>query len=155
MLSQPTADMYTPKKLSYKLVGDNIDKKVKSRYMRLNGHRNKSFHYFHSFAVQNRIDISSLLDVLPHGCPNHPCKVALGLLSSAQDDKALRQHFVTLISRVLYTHIPFFNFSFDGVIDWHKKHKYYQQMCSKSVVVSTCMCFHIVQYKILLYTCTV
>ena len=86
MFSQPTADMYTPKKLSYKLVDDNIDKTVKSRYMRLNSHRNKSFHYFHSFAVQNRIDISSLPDVLPHRCPNHPYKVVLIILPSAGDD---------------------------------------------------------------------
>ena len=63
MHSQPTADVYIPKKLGYKLVGDNIDKMVKSRYMRLNGHRNKSFHYFHSFAMQNRIDISTLSDI--------------------------------------------------------------------------------------------
>ena len=55
-----THPQLTTKKLGYKLVGDNIDKTVKSRYIRtctcrLNGHPNKSFHFF---AVQNRIDIS-------------------------------------------------------------------------------------------------
>ena len=53
-----THPQLTPKKLGYKLVGDNIDKTVKSRHMRLNDHHNKSFHYFYSFSVQNRIDIS-------------------------------------------------------------------------------------------------
>ncbi len=31
--------------LGYKVVGDNIDKSVRARYMRSEGHRNKSLHY--------------------------------------------------------------------------------------------------------------
>ena len=87
--SQLTIDVPTPNKPGFKLVGDNIDKQVKSTYMRLSGHQNKSFHYFHSFAVQNRIDSSTFVDMMSHGCSNHPFKVALVLLPSADDDKAL------------------------------------------------------------------
>ena len=39
----------------YKLVGDNIDKVVKPRHMRID-HQAKSLHYFHSYAVKDRID---------------------------------------------------------------------------------------------------
>ena len=47
---------------SYKLVGDNIDKCVRAQYIRFeSGHDNKSLHYFHYFAVLNRIDFMKYL----------------------------------------------------------------------------------------------
>ena len=106
------------KKLGYEVVGDNIDKGMKARYMRYDAHCNKSIHYFHSFAVLNRVDFSSLPDEYANMCLNHPYKVALSLLPSADDDRALRKLFVvhTCISSILFTHVPL---SFDGVIDWH------------------------------------
>ena len=124
------------KELGYKLVGDNIDKGVKAKYMRFGDHCNKSIHYFHSFAVQNRVDFSFLPDVLPDTCLNHPRAMAKSLLPSAEDDRTLEQHFVTHISRILCSHMPFFKFSFDDTVEWHIKHKYYEQMSSRSVVVS-------------------
>ena len=45
-------------KLGYKPVADNIDIGVKTRYMRLERYVNKFLHYFHCFAIQNRIDHS-------------------------------------------------------------------------------------------------
>lgn len=124
-------------KLGFKLVGDNLDKSVKSRYLRLEGPRNKSLHCFNSFAVQNRIDFSHLPDALPSSGSNRPLQLASALLPSSEDDKALRRNFVVLISRILATHIPFFKFSFDDVVEWHIEHMYYEQMSSKSVVVSS------------------
>ena len=41
--------------LGYKLMGDNVDKSVKARYMRMEQYSNKSLHYFHYFAIQNQI----------------------------------------------------------------------------------------------------
>ena len=78
-----------PKKLGYKLVGDNLDKGVKTRYMRSDdaeGYRNKSLHYFHSFAIQNRIDLSKLPDVHSSSClpsPQHrapPCCLSMMMM---------------------------------------------------------------------------
>lgn len=126
-------------RLGYKLVGDNIDKGVKARYMRSEGYRNRSLHYFHSFAVQNRVDFSHLPDVLPDTCPDSPERTALALLPSDDDDKAMRCLFATHISRILSTHIPFFKTAFNDVVDWHIEHEYSNQMCAKSVVVSSCI----------------
>ncbi len=48
---------------SFKLVGDNIDKEVKPRDMR-SDHQTKSLHYFHSYAVLDRIDLSGVSDIV-------------------------------------------------------------------------------------------
>ena len=43
--------------LTYKLVGDNIDKNVRPRDMQ-SDHQTRSLHYFHTYAVCDRVDIS-------------------------------------------------------------------------------------------------
>ena len=43
--------------LTYQLVGDNIDKNVRPRDMR-SDHQTRSLHYFHTYAVRDRVDIS-------------------------------------------------------------------------------------------------
>ena len=53
---------------TYKLVGDNIDKNVKPREMR-SDHQTRSLHYFHTYAVRDRVDMSSYSDdiqILPY-----------------------------------------------------------------------------------------
>ena len=124
--------------LGYNLVGDNTDKGVKARYMRVEGSHNKSLHYFHSFAVLNRVDLSHLPDAFPHICLNHPRQLALALLPSKDDDRALTLLFGIHGSRILCTHIhvPFFKFVFEDVAQWHIHHWYYDQMSGKSEVVS-------------------
>lgn len=124
-----------PKFPGYKLVGDNIDKGVKARYMRADHHHNKSLHYFHSFAVANRVDFSSYSDVRPSSCVNSPKHRAAQLLPSQQDDKAIRNNFIILVSRILVDNIPFFMETFDGVVTRHIKHKYFSEMATKSHVV--------------------
>ena len=47
-----------PKKSGYKLIGDNVDKGLKARFMRVEDHGNQSLHYFHACAIQNRVDLS-------------------------------------------------------------------------------------------------
>ena len=68
---------------SYKLVGDNIDKGVKVRYMRADKYHNKSLLYFHSYAVASRIDFSKFSNVKPATCLNSPPKRVLQLLQSS------------------------------------------------------------------------
>ena len=46
---------------TYKLIGDNIDKTVKPRDMRI-GSQTQSLHYFHTYAHKNRIDVSHMED---------------------------------------------------------------------------------------------
>lgn len=121
---------------SYKLVGDNIDRSVKARYMRMEGHRNQSLHYFHSFAVLDRISFNHLPDVLPHTCFNSPKQRALSMLPTERDDEVLTLLFETHISRILCTHIPFFKTTFEDIVEWHIRHRYYDEMSTKSEVVS-------------------
>lgn len=54
-----------PGHFGYKLVGDNIDMSVKARYVQVGVSRNRSLHYFHTFAVKNRVDLRHLPDVHP------------------------------------------------------------------------------------------
>ena len=46
----------------FKLVGDNIDKNFKPRYM-TSDRQTKSLHFFHSYAVKDRINLSGISDV--------------------------------------------------------------------------------------------
>ena len=98
------ASTSTQLQLSYKLVGDNIDKSVKTRYMRLEGGRNQSLHYFHCFAVLNRIDFTEFPDVQPQLCLNSPDILASTLLPSAEDDQTLRNLHDTCVSHSMHTH---------------------------------------------------
>lgn len=119
----------------YKLVGDNIDMAVKAGYIQADGARNQSLHYFHSFAVKNRVNFSHIPDIHPHTrSPSHK-QMAVCLLPSAEDDKKLHQLFLVHVSRIVATYLPYFKFAFENVVDWHVQHMYSNQMSQKSEVV--------------------
>lgn len=134
-MSHETSVCTNQQSLSFKLVGDNLDKNVKARYMCVGGSHNQSYHFFHSFAVLDRIDFSTLPDVHPHLCLNSPKKRALAILPSIDDDTTLRKFFVTHVSRVLVKHMAFFKLTFEDVVEWHIRHQYYTEMSAKSEVV--------------------
>ena len=92
--------------------------------------------YFNSFALCDRISFNHLPDVFPHTCFNSPKQRALSMLPSKKDDEALALMFETHISRILCTHIPFFKTSFEDIVEWHIRHRYYDEMSAKSEVVS-------------------
>ena len=48
----------------FKIVGDNIDKNFRRSFQRVDFIQTRSFHYFHSYAVLDRIDISGYTDIL-------------------------------------------------------------------------------------------
>ena len=75
----------------------------------------------------------------PHSCPNSPDKNAVLLLPSVEDDKAMRNLFVTHVSRILTTHTEYLKLTFDDVVDWHLMHDYYKEMSEKSSVISSNM----------------
>lgn len=115
---------------------DNLDMSVKTRFMRVEKFRNQSLHYVNSYAVQSRIDHNHLPDVYPDSCANSPVANAKLLLPSLDDDTSLRKLFMTHVSRIICSNMKFFEFSFDGVIEQHIKHQYYEEMSTKSKVVS-------------------
>ena len=125
----------------FRLCGDNIDKTVKRRYIRSDTRKTESIHYFHSYAVADRIDFSSLSDTVPPIPRVDIAQLATSLLPSQDDDAALRKNFATLVSRILFDNIEFFKLTFDGVIEWHIEHDFYEQMSRKSDVVSSYIIF--------------
>lgn len=119
----------------YRICGDNIDKTVRPRYM-LSNKGNQSLHYFHSYAVLNRIDVSSLSDSPVDVRALKPEIVADTLVPSLSDDTVLKKNMATLVSRVLVSHLKFFEVSCKDAVDWHIQHKFSQEMSQKSTVVS-------------------
>lgn len=120
----------------YMILGDNFDKNIRAKYLRLESHSNASLHLFHICAVKDRIDFSHLPKYQLTGCLPSPRNRALALLPTLDDDKALRKNFIVLGSRLLASNMKFFKFTFDGVIQQHIKHKYSKEMATKSTVVS-------------------
>lgn len=60
---EPEVETKSPveKKPTFKLVGDNVDKFIKPRHETLD-RQAKSLHYFHCFAVRDRVDMTSFDD---------------------------------------------------------------------------------------------
>ena len=83
----------------FKIVGDNIDKGTKASYQRSDTHKNTSIHYFTSYAVKDRVDLSSLSDVPPSLPATGLDPVSLGLLPTPGDIKSVKEDFTTLVSR--------------------------------------------------------
>lgn len=120
----------------HKLCGDNIDKTVRQRYMRSDRHGTSSLHYFHSYAIADRIDFSNLSEESKYSTSLDNHALASMLLPSLEDEESLRKNFKVIVSRILYDNIHFIKYTFDGVVNWHIKHCYYNEMSKKSVTVS-------------------
>ena len=118
------------------LCGDNWDKQLKQRYIRVGVKKVQSLNYFHSYAYSDRIDFSNFSSQVIPTRQSDTRQIAISLLPTVDDDMAIRDSICVLISRVLYNNVPFFNMSFDGCIDWHIKHKFYDEMSKKSDIVS-------------------
>ena len=131
-VTEPSSSGHT----MYRLCGDNLDKTIKPRYMRSDTHKSESMHYFHSYAVADRIDFSDLSETAPPLPSVSLRQIATSLLPSPEDDLAIRNNLAVLVSRVLVSNLDFFKVAFDGVVDWHIKHDFYKQMSSKSEDVS-------------------
>ena len=100
--------------------------------MRSDSHGTRSLHYFHSYAIADRINFSNLSQETQPSRSLNSHTQALLLLPSLEDEEALKKNFKILISRILYDNIPFFRTSFDGIVHWHIKHCYYDEMSKKS-----------------------
>ena len=126
MLNQP------PPLKSFKLVGDNIDKNIRPRDMRTD-HQGKSLHYYHTYAVQDRVDLSGVSDV-PMS-PDLSTTNLFDLLPTRADHEVLLQNFSILMARVLKKNMPFFT-TYGQKVESHIEHPCSQQMSQKSEVVS-------------------
>ena len=117
----------------FKIVGDNIDKHVKPRDMRLDAQA-KSLNFFNYYAVKSRVDISNLDD---SPClPDFASFEMKTLLPTKEDESILQDNFTIHVSRVLKKYMPFFE-KFASGMERHIKHKFYKETSQKSEVVST------------------
>ena len=91
--------------MGFKFVGDNIDKEVKPRFQR-SEIRGNDGHYFHGFAVQDRINFSQLSEEKPPRVEPQSSQ----LLPSSEDITAYKNALEILISR----YVKSFSFSHDS-----------------------------------------
>lgn len=135
----------SPKTLpSYCIVGDNIDKYIKPRFERIGASGNTQLHYFHYFAALNRISVDELSASLPlkPSSISH-ANIARSLLPSSEDDAIMRKNVITLVSRILATHLETMGFDCLRLVDWHISHKYKDEMARKSEIVRYFMLYNL------------
>ena len=120
----------------FKIVGDNVDKNVKPRYMRLN-RQTRSLHYFNAYAVKDRIDLSSYSSFTSY--------IDIGvdiesILPSDDIHSKLLDNLGVLVSRILVGNMPVFKFYFEDVVQYRLEHMYSEEMSKKSEIV----CAHVI-----------
>ena len=117
--------------LTYKLIGDNIDKCVRPRHVRSDSQA-RSLHYFHTYAVRDRINVSHLDD--QHSVPLLSDIDVTSVLPTTEDEKALKDLYCIHVARVLKRHMKFFS-SLGEDLERHILHEYSSEMSQKSDVV--------------------
>lgn len=122
---------------SFKIVGDNVDFNVTPRRMRVDK-QTESRHYFHSYALRDRICISSLPAVRPQSCLQHPNIRAESLLPTPSDDDAIITNLKVLFGRILCENLSFFEKCFEDLVPSHINHRRSSEMSLKSDIVSSC-----------------
>ena len=85
--------------------------------------------------MKDRVDCSNLSDVPPTNTPT-PNAVLSQVLPSEEEDAIIHDNFAILVARILCTHMTFFKSSYADVVDWHIKHKFFNEMTQMSEVVS-------------------
>ena len=129
MDTEDTTDACYP---HYIIVGDNIDKNVSPRDMRVDN-QTKSFHYFHSYAVLDRVDLRTYSNKRPDiDVESLPLTV---FLPSLNDCKKLRDNYIILASRVLVKHLSFLA-PFKACVPQHIEHVHLKELTKKSDIVS-------------------
>ena len=116
-----------------KIVGDNIDKTVRRRFMCCD-RQTRSLHYFHSFAVLDRFNIADYSEDLPRIPVKPPLEE---LLPSQTDIRALEDNFAVHVGRIVCKYMPFFSENFRKVVPAHIQHPFVKEMSQKSKVVCT------------------
>ena len=78
----------------FRIVGDNVDKNIRPSFQRCD-RQTKSLHYFHSFAVKDRVDFQTLSDATPINPPIDSSK----LLPSSEDIAMFKSDAEVLVAR--------------------------------------------------------
>lgn len=135
-VSSDIENIHVPKWNGYKLVGDNLDKNIVPRYKRVD-RQTESLHFFHYYAVKDRVDLSGISDEPNTFLLQPVSKLPINtILPSTSDLQAMLYNFSILISRILVEELPYFAMTFEGVVTKHIQHCYSDDMAKKSETVS-------------------
>ena len=118
--------------ITYKLIGDNLDKHVTPSDMRLD-RQAQSLHYFNCYAVKDRLSTVDLED--QPSLPDLSSFSEAKILPTAANHEALLNNIVVLVSGVIKKNFTYFS-KFGTGVPKHIKHKYYAELSKKSEVVS-------------------
>ena len=90
----------------------------------------RSLHYFHTYAVRDRVDMSQFSDNVNIG------EIPLQeILPTCQDEVIMRANLALLVRRVLAKYMPFFGALAKG-LERHITHEFSKEMSQKSEVVN-------------------
>lgn len=133
--------------VGYAIIGDNIDKNVRPSYQRQD-RTTQSLHYFHSYALKNRINICEMSDKRPDSIDLSPTNI----LPNQSDVKKMIEEYEIFVSRfacvwsyldfkyaislsrVLVQHMSEFHGEKD-MVTWHIPFTFSKEMSHKSEVV--------------------
>ena len=133
-VSEPANGPHLP--YGYIVVGDNIDKRIVPRNMRVE-HQVQSLHYFHAYAALNCVKTLHLDDSKQIGDIKHiPLST---FLLSPEDCSTLRDNYVILVSSILVRHLTALQ-PFIKCVPQHIQHANSAIMNLKSTVVRLCVC---------------
>ena len=114
-----THNVYT----SYKIVGDNIDKKVKPQHMRVD-RQARMFNSFHMYGVKTRITPPELLrtdDSPSYG--EFMCLELDDILPTTDDKSQMLDDYCVVFARILCRQVPYFE-KFSSCVPMHIPHDY-------------------------------
>ena len=118
---------------SYVIVGDNLDENIRPRHM-TSDHQTQSVHYFHCYAVQDRVDFHHLSNDEPMGDVS---KLELScFLPTVNESDNIRRNYAKLFGRILISKFPYFHKLFNDCVPAHISYKYSEEMGCKSNTVS-------------------
>ena len=112
-------------------VGDNIDKNVRPQHQTTDT-RTQLLHYFHAFAVLDRIDLSSQSEVRPDVNP-HEFDLQT-LLPTSEDIQKLKSNFQVYISRIVTEYLKSMK-PLSVVVPQHIEHAHSIEMSKRLFVV--------------------
>ena len=107
-LSNSQTDASSPA-CSYVIVGDNIDKNISPRDMRVDNQVN-SLHCFNSYAVLDRVNLASLASTDTAGMDSTINLPSSAILPTTEDCSTLRDNYIISVARVICDSIPYFKF---------------------------------------------
>ena len=93
--------------------------------------RTKSLHYYNTYAVKDRIDISHL----PETHIITPKLTLDDILPTNEEYSSLKTNFGILVSRMLCQNFKYFKTIFSDILTRHITHKYSKEMSTISEIV--------------------